>query len=223
MIDVDFLFKIGFDLAAIKADYTIEGKEEIDFKEREQVKVLTDKLSERKSQTTALYDRMIKIIKSLKPLDTLEEDDSLIEYLSKNTFGTMQLSTGAKKAFIGFSNELTDAANISESDYLKSMYAKFEIHCLRLALILELVSSYPHGLDDKCLSDNTMNYAIQLCRYFIACGLKVEQLGSHRTNNEPIDKIAVARYLTVSCNISQSETARILGCSQQYINKKLKD
>ncbi len=53
------------------------AKQEIDFKEREQIKVLTDKLSEKKSQTTALYDRMVKIVKSLKPLDTLEEDDYL--------------------------------------------------------------------------------------------------------------------------------------------------
>ncbi len=52
-------------------------KQEIDFKEREQLKKITDKHLEQKNKKIAFFDRLIKIIKSIKPFDTLEEDDYL--------------------------------------------------------------------------------------------------------------------------------------------------
>lgn len=51
--------------------------QEIDLKEREQLKKLSDKFVERKSQHIAIYDRLIKVVKSLRPFDTLEEEDYL--------------------------------------------------------------------------------------------------------------------------------------------------
>lgn len=51
--------------------------QEIDFKEREQLKKITDKHSEQKNKKIAFFDRLIKIIKSIKPFDTFEEDDYL--------------------------------------------------------------------------------------------------------------------------------------------------
>lgn len=59
----------------------IEQKEitlqEIDFKEREQIKLLGDQFVEQKSKKTGYYDRIIKVIKAVKALDTVEEDDYL--------------------------------------------------------------------------------------------------------------------------------------------------
>lgn len=59
----------------------IEQKEitlqELDFKEREQIKLLSDQFIEQKSKKTGYYDRIIKIIKSVNVLDTIEEDDYL--------------------------------------------------------------------------------------------------------------------------------------------------
>lgn len=51
--------------------------QEIDLKEREMFRQLSDKYVEEKSQKVGFYDRMIKIMKALKPNDTLEEDDYL--------------------------------------------------------------------------------------------------------------------------------------------------
>ena len=51
--------------------------QELSLKEKEQYKQLSNKFVEKKSQKTAFFDRVIKIVKSLKPNDLLEEDDYL--------------------------------------------------------------------------------------------------------------------------------------------------
>ncbi len=51
--------------------------QELDLKEKEEFKQLSDKFVETKGQKTAFYDRIIKIVKSLKKNETLEEDDYL--------------------------------------------------------------------------------------------------------------------------------------------------
>lgn len=51
--------------------------QELDLKEREQFRQLSDNFVEIKSQRIAIYDRVIKIVKTLSPHDTLEEDDFL--------------------------------------------------------------------------------------------------------------------------------------------------
>lgn len=146
---------------------------------------------------------------------------NLIEYLHCSDFGELTLSVGAKSKFIAFADELTDLGNATENDYLKAMYSKFEIHCLRISLTLELIKSFPGGLIEKSVSIETMSYAIDLCRYFIECGLKVESLSSN-AELKSIDNISVAKFLVDKKGYSQNKVAEILGVSQQHINKKLK-
>lgn len=147
--------------------------------------------------------------------------EKLIEYLHCSDFGKLTLSIGAKSKFIAFADELTDLGNATENDYLKAMYSKFEIHCLRISLTLELIKSFPGGLIEKSVSIETMSYAIDLCRYFIECGLKVERLSSN-AEQKSIDNISVAKFLVEKKGYSQNKVAEILGVSQQHINKKLK-
>ncbi len=52
-------------------------KQEIEFKEREQLKILADESAEQKTKKTAFFDRLVKMAKSIKALDTMEEDDYL--------------------------------------------------------------------------------------------------------------------------------------------------
>lgn len=84
--------KLKEQFAAQKKEVTkkianLEQKEiaaqEIDLKEREKFRVVSDKLIQEKSQKTAFFDRLIKTIKSLKPGSTLEEEDYL--YLREKT------------------------------------------------------------------------------------------------------------------------------------------
>ncbi len=51
--------------------------QELSLKEKEQLKQLSNKFVEQKAQKTAFFDRIIKIVKSLKTNDLLEEDDYL--------------------------------------------------------------------------------------------------------------------------------------------------
>lgn len=153
----------------------------------------------------------------------LTKYNKLIYYLHNNNFGTLTLSTDAKSEFIRFSNELTDKTNATSSDYLKSLYSKFDIHCLRIALILELIKSYSDNpVKPKVVSLETILYAIEICRYFIYCGLKVIKLGNLTHEKTLTNKISVAKFLVENCGYSQSFVANVLKVSQQYISKGLK-
>ena len=52
-------------------------KQEIDLKDREQQKLLANQLVEKKSKKIAFFERIFKIIKTIKPFDVIEEDDYL--------------------------------------------------------------------------------------------------------------------------------------------------
>ena len=69
--------------------------QEVDLKEREQLRRLSDKFVERKSAHIAIYDRLIKVIKTLRPFDTLEEEDYL--FLKDNELETfVEVGMGAE-------------------------------------------------------------------------------------------------------------------------------
>ena len=51
--------------------------QEMQVKEKEKFRQLTDKFVEKKAQSTAFFDRLLKIVKSIRINDTLEEDDYL--------------------------------------------------------------------------------------------------------------------------------------------------
>jgi len=69
--------------------------EELEFKKRNQLKIISDEYIEEKSQKTAFFERLIKTIKSLKPFDTLEEEDYL--YLKEKGLSEMvEVGMGAE-------------------------------------------------------------------------------------------------------------------------------
>ncbi|OGK15367.1 DNA-directed RNA polymerase subunit beta' [Candidatus Roizmanbacteria bacterium RIFCSPHIGHO2_01_FULL_39_12c] len=53
------------------------AEQELEFKLREQLKLLSDKFIDQKNQKSSFFDRLIKIMRSLKYLNTIEEDDFL--------------------------------------------------------------------------------------------------------------------------------------------------
>jgi len=73
-------------------------RQEIDFKEREQLKLLSDKLTDQKAQKTAFYDRLMKTAKSIKTFDTLEEDDYLF-FKEKNVDDFIVVGMGAETIY----------------------------------------------------------------------------------------------------------------------------
>jgi hypothetical protein len=142
----------------------------------------------------------------------------LIEYLHDTDFGQLTLSDEAKLTYIDFVNEMVYERNKIQIEYRQALYSRFRMHVLRIALTLELVKSYPIGLNEtKTVSLETMKYAIEICRYFIVCGLKVEQLGGS-ANEKPQDMKEIGKIL-LSKGVTQTEAARITGLSQSTISR----
>jgi len=52
-------------------------RQEFDFKEREQLKLTSNQFAEKKTKKTAFFDRITKLVRSIKPFDVIEEDDYL--------------------------------------------------------------------------------------------------------------------------------------------------
>ena len=52
-------------------------QQEVDLKKRGAFRKLSDRFVDRKSKYVAMYDRLIKVVKSLQPMDTFEEEDYL--------------------------------------------------------------------------------------------------------------------------------------------------
>ncbi|PJC82058.1 DNA-directed RNA polymerase subunit beta', partial [Candidatus Roizmanbacteria bacterium CG_4_8_14_3_um_filter_36_10] len=73
-------------------------RQEINFKEREQIKLLTDKEIDQKAQKTAFYNRLIKTAKNLSTFDTIEEDDFLF-FKEKNIDGFLVVGMGAETIY----------------------------------------------------------------------------------------------------------------------------
>lgn len=77
--------------------------QEVELKAREQIRLLSEKFIELKSKKIAFYDRIIKITKTVKPLDTIEEDDYL--FLKENGIENfLQVGMGAEVIYEILSN-----------------------------------------------------------------------------------------------------------------------
>ena len=129
------------------------------------------------------------------------------------------LNDDAEVLYSEFFNQNADKANAEAVDFIKEMYAKLDIIALRLALIV-------HGMKIGCeenftpaIEPETMEYAIRVTEYFRATAMKVyDQLSDNTTFK--IKTRDVILYLKNDCGITnQSEIARFLKVSQQYINK----
>ncbi len=104
--------------------------QEIDLKEREQFRQLSDKFVEEKSQRVAFFDRMIKIMKALKENDTLEEDDYLF-LREKGADSSVKVGMGSEvlyeilsamdlqKVYADVLNELTKAKGERRNKLMK--------------------------------------------------------------------------------------------------------
>jgi hypothetical protein len=139
----------------------------------------------------------------------LSEDDGSRQFI---------LSAEAKELFIQFSNEMTEHVNNSANPFLKASYSKMDIHCLRLSLLIEVVKQQ---LTNE-VSVDSMQYAIDLCRYF---SFTAEKIASRQLKKDTVvlNKLNVAKFLIDECDCSQNEAAKAVKLSQPYLSKKLRN
>lgn len=189
-----------------------------------QPKVLQTTISSEAMQENGLASRFLYVTcldvqraykNDLLPDDNLAADYSyLINHLAdlRDVFA-LYLTPEAKELFKNFGDYLTDIIRTSNNDFLNSSLSKMEIHCLRLALVLQIIklAEPDKGIED--VGADTMQYAIDLCHYFIKnipLPQKTELVKMEGKTFQVLEMLKLGE--------KQSEIAAKLGVSQQYIS-----
>lgn len=149
--------------------------------------------------------------------------NELIEHLQKipYVYEPVKLSIEAKRLFVDFANDLTDKSNNCNENYLKAVYAKMEIHVLRIAIALHVVESvYNDELwDGNKILPHTMQNAINIANYFIGTSLILYNQNdiSNYTLTDAIRLIYDRKGI-----INKQAFADSIGVSRQFISKLCK-
>jgi hypothetical protein len=132
----------------------------------------------------------------------------------------IHLSPDADTMYQTWYNNNASMTNNEQSDYLRGVYGKLDIISLRLALTIHFSKWALTGAAEKHITTESMKAALDITEYFRATGIKFyNHLQSDETDQ--LTNKSVAQFLYAKSN-SQSDIARIMKCSPQYIQKILK-
>jgi hypothetical protein len=143
--------------------------------------------------------------------------NNLLEINNTKT-GYITLSPDAEDLYIHSDNKNTDYMNAQEDGYILGMRAKLPIITLRLALVIHFCHWAVTGIDCPDITKETMQAAIDMAEYFRITGEKVASELSKNAINR-YNKKDVAEYLNFEIGWTQSDIAKILKVSKQYVNK----
>jgi hypothetical protein len=143
-----------------------------------QPRVLQSTVSSEAMQECGLASRFLYVtcLDVQRPYkNELLPDDNLAkeyQYLINHLAGItdrfpLYLTDEAKELFKNFGDYLTDNIRSSKNEFLNSSLSKMEIHCLRLALVLQVIKLTEPNKRLENVGEETMQYAIDLCHYFI--------------------------------------------------------
>lgn len=131
---------------------------------------------------------------------------------------TISLDPEAEQRYAVFYNQNARAANREKEDFLKEMYAKLDIIVLRLALIVHTMKIGCGEMVGGQIDSESMSYAIHVTEYFRRTARKALQ--SIDSKSQKMSTQSLIRVLrTDFCKSNQSEIARFLNVSTQYVNK----
>ena len=136
---------------------------------------------------------------------------------------TLQLSHEAERFYADYADANDMKADAEEDDYIGGVRQKMNIHVLRLAIMAHLLSEH---WNEPVVTGECMEYAIRIADYFTQ--IHVERIypllrGSAATQR-PITNGDLLRTVSRQFKIkSQNALAEVLGVSQQYVNKILKE
>ena len=133
----------------------------------------------------------------------------------------LTLSIKAEAIYEGWFNKNVDISNETDSGYLKGVYGKLDVYALRFAIILHGMKAVCYIDESKQISEETMQYAVEITEYFRATALKVYKHIKQNASSKSKSKKELAIYLSELGN-SQNTIASVLKVSQPFINKILK-
>ena len=189
-----------------------------------QPKVLQTTISSEVMQENGLASRFLYVSclevqraykSDLIPDENLANNYSyLINHLANLKFNfELKLTLEAKELFKNFGDYLTDIIRNSKNDFLNSSLSKMEIHCLRLALVLQIIKLAEPNRNVEDIGISTMQYAIDLCHYFIG-NIPLPQ----KTELVKMESKTFKVLEMLKKGVLQKEIAAELNVTQQYIS-----
>ena len=146
---------------------------------------------------------------------------SLILSLWRMERREFRLSTEAEQAYQGYMKRTSDIMNASDcDDAIRANYAKLRIYCLRFALTIHLLKYGAKAADE--VDRKTMDSAILTVDVFAHWNRQALSLISGSETKKSISNAELLRLFCERYNVTnQSELARVIGKSQQYVSKVL--
>ena len=146
---------------------------------------------------------------------------SLIMSLWRMERREFRLSTEAEQAYQGYMKRTAFIMNDPDcEDVIRAMYAKLRIYCLRFALVIHLLKNGGKAVDE--VDRKTMDSAIRTCDVFAYWNRQALSLISGSEAKKSLSNAELLRLLCERYNVTnQSELARVIGKSQQYVSKVL--
>lgn len=146
---------------------------------------------------------------------------SLILSLWRMERREFRLSTEAEQAYQGYMKRTSDIMNAPDcDDAIRANYAKLRIYCLRFALVIHLLKFGAKAVDG--IDRKTMDSAIRTCDVFAYWNRQSLSLISGTDAKKSISNAELLRMLCERYNVTnQSELARVIGRTQQYVSKIL--
>ena len=162
---------------------------------------------------------------SEKLIDKHLEDEwySLINCLWKMARREFILSDKAKISYQAYMRDTAQIMNAPDcEDATRAMYAKLRIYCLRFALAIHLLKFGAKAADE--ISGQTMDSAIRTCAAFAGWNRQALAMISGSEAQKSLSNAQLLRLLCERYNVkNQSELARLIGRSQQYVSRVLDD
>lgn len=134
----------------------------------------------------------------------------------------VRITNEALNIYKQFYNKNTSFINSISCEYKKSVYQKFEIIVLRIALILH---ASHHAFDKQIqlpIQPDTMVAAVEMTEYFRITAQKVNQhIGEGYASNGIVDNKSIAQYLMKIGKISKTNLAIALNTSRSQLDRLL--
>lgn len=148
---------------------------------------------------------------------------SLIVGLWKMDKREFRLSDEAAQAYQGFMKATAKVMNHPDCDEdIRGMYAKLRIYVLRIALVIHILKDGAKAAD--MIDRKTMDSAVRTCEVFAYWNTQALSLIRGTQTKKTISNADLLREFAERYHVSnQSELARLIGKSQQYVSRVLSD
>jgi hypothetical protein len=134
---------------------------------------------------------------------------------------TIELTPEAWNLYKKWYDKNAEATNDEPIQYLKGVFGKLDVICLRLSIVFFCMNNTYGNAPSGKVTEKDMQTSIDVTEYFRKTALKVYDNIFQKSKD--LTKIEVMQYLAHKQNLSQNEIARIMNCSQPYVNKILKN